>query len=928
MADTETRLIIKGDPSGAIAAQDKYNAGLKKMQAETSAAFGAIKSGWGAVAGALAIPLSIGGLYSLVRSTTEAAEKMELLQQKTGASYETLKVLSYTAKLSGMDIDGVTKAMGILAKGMQGAAIDIGGAEKSFKALGIGTKDSTGHLKSIDVILPQIADKFQKMNDGTGKTAYAMALFGKSGKDMIPILNQGAGGLKEMKDEMEALGFTFNETGNKQAAALNENLEKLELAAGNMKNRIVKELVPGLYSLSEYFIKNIKDGGELENTITALGNAMKGIASIAIGVAASFDIVGTAIGNAAGRMKGWFSKGNDLALSKDPIKEIASIFNDPSGKNVVAAKAETYGGLIEAIWNNKAPGTTGGLRKSDGGGDAPLLESEKAQKATEKQAEARYKAALELNKLLAEEEEQRNKVHKAVGDSINDLALEASAIRLTSTELKLRELRENGANDAQLELASGILKTIEENKNLKIVLDDQSTSFDQMSKKIMNASALYQAGKITLQEYTKYMDVLAESMEKTKDKGVDSFKELKDAIEGWGRDSADAIVDFCLTGKDSFKGLVDSIIKDMMRMVVQQNITGPMANMVSGWFGGGQQGGSSGGGFNWSQLGSLAGSAWNWVSGSDTGSSWGSLADSVSTIWDWGASFFHSGGVVGSENAPTKYVPSLLFAGAPRLHDGLASDEYPAILQAGETVIPKNKNSNYIETSAMRFSQIISDTGRGYTDMMNEGANNFAGATETAANAIASGGSAAAANISSSGNNFAANVGGALGGFVGSTIGGMFAGALGSLIGGFFGKMAGSFLASYVFGDNNNTNIGDTGASRGGWAAAIAAEDAEGANFGVDPTSGGGVGGGGGNDEGLAKGLSYVPRDNYRARLHEGEAVLTKQEAASWRKGGGVGEIRVYIGDQELTGRMKVVADGVVVERNKRAVLPTSRVYQ
>jgi len=38
-------------------------------------------------------------------------------------------------------------------------------------------------------------------------------------------------------------------------------------------------------------------------------------------------------------------------------------------------------------------------------------------------------------------------------------------------------------------------------------------------------------------------------------------------------------------------------------------------------------------------------------------------------------------------------------------------------------------------------------------------------------------------------------------------------------------------------------------------------------------------------DEGFATGLSYVPRDNFRARLHEGEAVLTKEEAASWRKG-------------------------------------------
>ena len=38
----------------------------------------------------------------------------------------------------------------------------------------------------------------------------------------------------------------------------------------------------------------------------------------------------------------------------------------------------------------------------------------------------------------------------------------------------------------------------------------------------------------------------------------------------------------------------------------------------------------------------------------------------------------------------------------------------------------------------------------------------------------------------------------------------------------------------------------------------------------------------------FATGLDYVPNDNFFARLHEGEAVLTKAEAADWRRGGSV----------------------------------------
>ncbi len=51
--------------------------------------------------------------------------------------------------------------------------------------------------------------------------------------------------------------------------------------------------------------------------------------------------------------------------------------------------------------------------------------------------------------------------------------------------------------------------------------------------------------------------------------------------------------------------------------------------------------------------------------------------------------FFHQGGVVGTTNVPRKRVNPLLFFGAPRLHGGLMPGEYPAVLQQGETVVPR-----------------------------------------------------------------------------------------------------------------------------------------------------------------------------------------------------------------------------------------------
>ena len=63
-------------------------------------------------------------------------------------------------------------------------------------------------------------------------------------------------------------------------------------------------------------------------------------------------------------------------------------------------------------------------------------------------------------------------------------------------------------------------------------------------------------------------------------------------------------------------------------------------------------------------------------------------------------------------------------------------------------------------------------------------------------------------------------------------------------------------------------------------------------NVNVNVNAGGNVGGAGG----YAKGLDYVPYDEFPAILHKGEAVLTAEEAAVWRNGGGGGmTINQYI---------------------------------
>jgi hypothetical protein len=88
--------------------------------------------------------------------------------------------------------------------------------------------------------------------------------------------------------------------------------------------------------------------------------------------------------------------------------------------------------------------------------------------------------------------------------------------------------------------------------------------------------------------------------------------------------------------------------------------------------------------------------------------------------------------------------------------------------------------------------------------------------------------------------------------------------------------------------------------------------------------------------------FANAPRAHMGLRVDEvpiiaqrGERVLNQRETAAYERGGAgrpsIGEIRVYLDGSEVGGRMRVVADGVVVERNRRGLNTgtgaTTRVY-
>jgi len=142
---------------------------------------------------------------------------------------------------------------------------------------------------------------------------------------------------------------------------------------------------------------------------------------------------------------------------------------------------------------------------------------------------------------------------------------------------------------------------------------------------------------------------LADYAAKARDIGGDIGQTLVGAFQS----AENAVGDFVKTGKLDFSSLVTSMIADLAKLAARRFILGPIADALSGAFGGG------GGLF---------------------------------------ANILHAGGMVGSPG-PGRMVPAMAFAGVPRMHSGgwagIKPDEVPAILQRGERVLSRREAAGY-----------------------------------------------------------------------------------------------------------------------------------------------------------------------------------------------------------------------------------------
>jgi len=236
----------------------KLESDLKQATSLAEKASGQIKSAFSGLAlifTGLAGALSVGALKGAFDQYVEGAANMQRLAVVTGTTTENISALVSVAKLSGTEVGQLEAGMVRLAAALSKAGEESKGAGKAFSLLEL----DPDQLRSMDTgkALQEVAKAFSEVEEGSSKTALAVAIFGKAGAELLPYL-----------EDLAANGALVAKVTTEQGQAAKEyeqNLKKLEAAKRSLVKVIATELVPP----ASVFVKTLADLAKEANGVTS-----------------------------------------------------------------------------------------------------------------------------------------------------------------------------------------------------------------------------------------------------------------------------------------------------------------------------------------------------------------------------------------------------------------------------------------------------------------------------------------------------------------------------------------------------------------------------------------------------------------------------------------------------------------------------------
>lgn len=609
-------LRIKADVQGENNIRRLGNSmqGLQGQVKNAALGFNSLKGAVGGFAGAIAGSAIVGGLTAIVKKSIDASDELFNLQAKTGIAAKALIGLGNAAKLADVDQGTLAKGLTKLSVNLVKAAEGNDDLARKFKALGVNVKDANGQVVPADRALKQVADRFADMPDGAQKAAAAVALFGKSGAELIPLLNEGAAA-------MEKFSFKVGEDFAARSDLFSDTVTELGIKTQGFGLELTDALLPALQSIIEVF----SDLFDTDQDWTALFKVIEGvIRGLAVAIYTVVKAVDVLIKNvvAAVQAAGQALSGDFGAAWQTITSRVSSGIEEQ--KKILADLNKL------AFGSAPSPGTgrrTGGRSMAL---DTSAADRDAAAEARRRAAEAK-RAATEQERLLerrASLMQKANDLQEGLRRKIEDTT--NAYLEIGSPEIDRLWLERNDAlTEAQRitnDLADNLTNLANDFRAAGMSFDMKPTIdlINQYGKVLTDV-----ANKQYQQDFSDYWTRQGEAIDKATESVWDNARALqynndimgglkdgltgyieqigtmRDALSSLGQQAfqgiEDALVSLVTTGTTNFREFARSILEATSRMIIQQLILKTIMQAIGAIGGGGS--GFSFGNFNASSVG-------------------------------------------------------------------------------------------------------------------------------------------------------------------------------------------------------------------------------------------------------------------------------------------------------------------------------------
>jgi hypothetical protein len=221
--------------------------GLAGAQAKL-ASFGKAATIAGAAVGAAAV-----GLVALTKASMANIDALAKQARSLGLTVSAFQKMSLVANEAGVATEKLSGMLGLMQRNI--VALQEGAAKQTdtFKALGVALEDLQGLAP--DEQFARIAEKLNAIEDPAKKTALAMEVFGRSGREAINMLDGYGDAVANAAKFQATFGISVGETAAQGVERANDAVGRLGMVMEGLGNRLAVTVSPAIENTANGLIK-------------------------------------------------------------------------------------------------------------------------------------------------------------------------------------------------------------------------------------------------------------------------------------------------------------------------------------------------------------------------------------------------------------------------------------------------------------------------------------------------------------------------------------------------------------------------------------------------------------------------------------------------------------------------------------------------